>query len=168
MTSPKVRDGSLAAADFKAGELPAGARGPAGPAGPEGDPGAQGPAGTARAYGTIRYLGPEILAARSTANVTGVERLGKGRYCVTVAGIDPATTSPVASVDWSATSGPEGNASAMFVRAENNGCSGQDKFVFATERQGNVAVDQNNAPNSAVAVAPADFADDVSFQFIIP
>jgi hypothetical protein len=29
-------------------------------------------------------------------------------------------------------------------------------------------VDQNNVQNGAIAVGPADFADDVSFQFIIP
>ena len=36
VTSPKVQDGSLLAADFKPGQLPAGQRGPAGPAGPSG------------------------------------------------------------------------------------------------------------------------------------
>src|SRR5829696_8962984 len=41
----KVRDGTLAATDFKAGQLPAG------PQGPKGDPGAQGPKGDAGAPG---------------------------------------------------------------------------------------------------------------------
>jgi hypothetical protein len=39
VTGPKVKNGSLTAADFKAGQLPAG------PQGPKGDPGAQGPNG---------------------------------------------------------------------------------------------------------------------------
>jgi hypothetical protein len=42
VTSPKVLDGSLLAADFKAGQLPAGQQGPAGPAGPQGPSGAAG------------------------------------------------------------------------------------------------------------------------------
>jgi hypothetical protein len=48
VTSRKVVDGSLVAADFKAGQLPAGPRGPKGDVGPQGlkgDPGAQGPKG---------------------------------------------------------------------------------------------------------------------------
>jgi hypothetical protein len=44
VTSSKVLDGSLLAADFKAGQLPAGQRGPVGPAGPVGP---QGPSGVA-------------------------------------------------------------------------------------------------------------------------
>jgi Collagen triple helix repeat (20 copies) len=48
VTGPKVKDASLMAADFKAGQLPAGPQGPKGdpgPQGPKGDPGAQGPKG---------------------------------------------------------------------------------------------------------------------------
>jgi hypothetical protein len=64
-----VRDASLRARDFRAGDLPAGARGPAGPAGqqgaagPQGATGAQGaagpqgPAGTARAFGVVNADG---------------------------------------------------------------------------------------------------------------
>jgi hypothetical protein len=44
VTGLKVKDGSLLAADFKAGQLP---RGPQGPAGPKGDPGAKGATGAA-------------------------------------------------------------------------------------------------------------------------
>lgn len=47
VTTNKVKDGSLTAADFKAGQLPAGAQGPAGPAGPKGrDAGDPIPSGT--------------------------------------------------------------------------------------------------------------------------
>ena len=48
VNSKKVKNGSLLRADFKAGQIPAGARGPAGPAGaqgPQGTQGVQGPAG---------------------------------------------------------------------------------------------------------------------------
>jgi hypothetical protein len=44
VTGPKVKNGSLLAADFKAGQLPRGPQGPKGdpgPQGPKGDPGAQ-------------------------------------------------------------------------------------------------------------------------------
>jgi hypothetical protein len=66
VTGAKVKDGSLTAADFGAGQLPggqpgpqgprgetgpAGPRGPAGPAGPRGPEGAQGPAGPAGTNG---------------------------------------------------------------------------------------------------------------------
>jgi hypothetical protein len=58
VTSAKVRDGSLTAADFRRGTLKAGPRGPAGPAGPQGangQTGAQGPAGP---QGTSGPAGP--------------------------------------------------------------------------------------------------------------
>ena len=45
VNSIKVANGSLLKADFKAGQIPAGAAGPAGPAGPAGAAGAAGPAG---------------------------------------------------------------------------------------------------------------------------
>ena len=48
VTGRKVKDGTLSATDFKAGQLPAGPKGDAGapgPAGPKGDPGTPGPAG---------------------------------------------------------------------------------------------------------------------------
>ena len=45
VTSPKVKDGSLLAADFKAGQLPRGPQGPKGDPGPQGIQGQQGPAG---------------------------------------------------------------------------------------------------------------------------
>jgi hypothetical protein len=50
VTGAKVKDGTLAAADFAAGQLPAGPAGPkgdAGAAGPKGDAGTQGPKGDA-------------------------------------------------------------------------------------------------------------------------
>jgi hypothetical protein len=51
ITSPKVKDGSLLVKDFKAGQLPAGARGDAGPAGPAGPTGPAGPKGDTGAMG---------------------------------------------------------------------------------------------------------------------
>jgi hypothetical protein len=45
VNSKKVKNASLLRADFKAGQIPAGARGPAGPAGPQGPQGPQGTQG---------------------------------------------------------------------------------------------------------------------------
>src|SRR3954451_6428494 len=45
VVSSKVKNGSLRAADFAPGELPAGAQGPQGPAGSAGPQGSAGPAG---------------------------------------------------------------------------------------------------------------------------
>ena len=62
VTSAKVKDHSLLAADFKAGQLPAG------PQGPKGDPGPQGPRGI---MGTVqRYAPLESVAANSSATST--------------------------------------------------------------------------------------------------
>ena len=47
----KVKDGTLAAADFKAGQLPAGPKGETGPQGPQGPAGPQGPEGAKGAPG---------------------------------------------------------------------------------------------------------------------
>jgi hypothetical protein len=47
VSSPKVQNGSLLAADFKPGQLPAGPKGPAGATGPAGPAGPTGPAGAA-------------------------------------------------------------------------------------------------------------------------
>jgi hypothetical protein len=65
VTSPKVLDGSLLAADFKAGQLPAGQQGPAGPAGPAGP---QGPSGAA---GGVSGL--EVIYAASIGGVFTVK-----------------------------------------------------------------------------------------------
>lgn len=47
ITGPKVKDGSLKAGDFAAGQLPAGAKGDVGPQGPKGDKGDTGTVGAA-------------------------------------------------------------------------------------------------------------------------
>ena len=64
VTSAKVKDRSLRAKDFAAGELPSGAKGDtgspgaAGPAGPAGQAGPAGPAGSAGAIGATGPAGP--------------------------------------------------------------------------------------------------------------
>jgi hypothetical protein len=60
VTASKVRNGSLLAADFAAGQIPAG---PRGPAGPQGAPGAQGPPGPQGRWAHV--LAPGVIAAQS-------------------------------------------------------------------------------------------------------
>ncbi len=75
VSSIKVANGSLLKADFKAGQIPAGAQGPAGPAGPAGAAGAAGPAGpfpdTLPTGKTVRgayNIGGTAVAAGGLAN----------------------------------------------------------------------------------------------------
>jgi hypothetical protein len=81
VTSSKVRDGSLLAADFKPGQLPAGAKGDQGPQG------ARGPAGqdATKLFGYIRDFGTGDTANVEYGNgVTAVsDGAGAGTYTVT-------------------------------------------------------------------------------------
>ncbi len=94
VTSAKVKDASLLAQDFKAGQLPAG---PAGPAGKDGAP------GSARAYGYV--LADGSLDTARSKNLTVSKITGQlGAYCVRPAsgsGIDPNSELPVVSASLS-------------------------------------------------------------------
>ena len=72
--SSKVKNRSLLAEDFKAGQLPAGPRGFMGARGPAG------PRGTAKAYGHVSNDG-SIDTVHSSPGVTS-SKLGNGQYCV--------------------------------------------------------------------------------------
>src|SRR3954452_5981579 len=71
VTSPKVKDHSLRAVDFAAGQLrpgatgPAGADGAAGPSGPRGDTGAKGDPGAKGDTGTAGALPATLPAGKS-------------------------------------------------------------------------------------------------------
>ena len=64
--SSKVKDGSLFRRDFRAGQIPAGARGPAGATGPQGLAGATGPQGHTGATGAQGLTGATGAAGPST------------------------------------------------------------------------------------------------------
>jgi hypothetical protein len=92
VTGPKVKDGSLRAADFARGQLPQGSVGPAGPAGatgtqgpagPTGPPGPAGPAGPQGASPATAwaYAGPSGL--QRAKGVVSSELTGAGTYRVT-------------------------------------------------------------------------------------
>jgi hypothetical protein len=87
VTGAKVKNRTLTAVDFKAGQLPAGPQGPAGPEGPRGDTGAAGQPGPAGATGISGYevvntapatLGPGAITAVSASCPAGKKVLGGG------------------------------------------------------------------------------------------
>ena len=101
VTSPKVKNGSLLASDFKAGQLPAGKQGPPGPQG------AQGPAGAAGASGATKVtpLDSSTIVAAGADQSTSVscdpgEKATGGGVFVLDAGCNTVlTTVPVTQSD---------------------------------------------------------------------
>jgi hypothetical protein len=72
VVSKKVKDGSLAAGDFKKGQLPEGPKGPTGDQGPQGQPGAPGATtsvltGRANIAGIDSFLAPSGISPASLA-----------------------------------------------------------------------------------------------------
>jgi hypothetical protein len=89
VTSAKVRNRSLRARDFKAGQLPSGERGPA---------------GSARAYAEVNAGGVSLAPSFKPGAVKGftaVSNPSTGLYCLTPeAGIDAHTSAAVVSPLW--------------------------------------------------------------------
>jgi hypothetical protein len=84
VNSAKVRNGSLLAEDFAAGQLPAGPKGDKGDTGAKGDKGDPGDAGTAVAYATVTGAGT-VLPSKSK-NITQANLdpdTVAGNYCFT-------------------------------------------------------------------------------------
>jgi hypothetical protein len=94
VTSPKVKDGSLLARDFKAEQLPVGAPGPKGDQGAKGDHGAQGDLGnqglTGDSGSALAYAREQVVfdvldkpSRQLTAakNVNSMDRVGTGKFC---------------------------------------------------------------------------------------
>jgi hypothetical protein len=151
----QVINGSLLKKDFKAGQLPRGARGPrgpvgaagsTGPAGPAGSagatgatgatgaagaPGAPGPAGTARAYGLVDATGTSVTRSK---NVVSVSTPTAGEYCITLdSGVSFASTGVVAIPDWS-TDGTSGTSiTHVEWRTSGNGCAAGQVDILTFE-----------------------------------
>jgi hypothetical protein len=90
VTGLKVKDGSLAAADFKAGQLPAGPqglkgdKGDTGPAGPKGDAGTPGPKGDTGAAG---LQGPKgDTGATGPVGIGGYEEVSNTNFTILAPG----------------------------------------------------------------------------------
>ena len=72
VTTVQVKDHSLLAKDFKAGQIPRGKQGPAGPAGPAGAAGPTGPAGPAGGAAAIKWalVNPNGSIASQSGGIT--------------------------------------------------------------------------------------------------
>jgi len=77
VTSVQVKDRSLLARDFKAGQLP---RGPAGPAGPAGPQGPAGPAGSSGAGARWALVRPDGGIAAQSGGITLAAHPSAGTY----------------------------------------------------------------------------------------
>jgi hypothetical protein len=141
VTTIQVKDRSLLARDFKAGQLPRGAAGPAGPAGAAGPAGPAGPAGGAgsaavkwalvRADGGIAaQSGGITLAAKPSAGVyilsigsavTGKPILASGGYAADAGDQRGETTAgPCGGGAEGRTCPTSDNTSSVFVQTRNN------------------------------------------------
>jgi hypothetical protein len=118
VTSAKVKNSSLLAKDFKAGQLPAGAKGDPGAAGAKGDAGPNGAAGTARAYG--RVVGTTFSRSKNVVSVTNPTA---GQFCITLdASIDASTTGAIVTPDYSGDStGTGGNGTQAWAEFRSGG-----------------------------------------------
>jgi hypothetical protein len=122
ITGAKVKNRSLMAADFKAGQLPAGPHGPAGLPGPKGDKGDTGAAGAAGISGLeIVVRAPETVPAGQHGYgeaycPTGKKPIGGGGG-TTDGGLAISHTGP--------------NANGWFVDAENTAGVAVDLRVYA-------------------------------------
>jgi hypothetical protein len=106
------------------------------------------------------------MTARSKG-ISSVTRLDVGSYCVIAPGIDSDEVPAAVTVDWSNTSGPERNASAMTSEAVGCGPGGTG-FLVITDRQPVIAVDADGGINNAAVSGPAESANDVGFTIVIP
>jgi hypothetical protein len=102
VTSVQVKDRSLLARDFKAGQIPRGAAGPAGPAGAAGPAGPAGPSGAAKAYARVLAGGDvDDPRARGIADAA-VSHPSAGVYCIDVEG---GAVNAIATLDTAGSSG---------------------------------------------------------------
>ena len=96
--------------------------------------------------------------------ISSVSRISEGQWCVVAPGIDPLETPAVVSVDWSTTSSPEGNASAMV--AADTQCEGGG-FVVFTYYGPDIEV-FDTAGNVRTVRGSSTFSDSVAFTIVIP
>jgi hypothetical protein len=127
VTASKVKDGSLLSADFKAGQIPAGAAGPAGPAGAAGPAGPAGAAGPGAKWALLKADGT-ILAQSGGISLTS--HPGAGTYVLNfgaavnghliIANASWATGGFQGTVITSPCGGPPEGAAACSVGGDNN------------------------------------------------
>ena len=96
VVSKLVKNGSLLKADFKRGQLPAGARGVAGPTGAAGPVGPQGPPGPLQPFGSENIIDESLVAADLAAGSVSTSEVLDGS--LTMADLDGAETSGAISL----------------------------------------------------------------------
>jgi hypothetical protein len=109
VTAAKVKDHSLRAADFGAGQLPAGPKGDpgtAGPQGPQGATGPTGPRGPSDAYVKTSQSPVVVVPALTTKTVATLDIPKPGKYVVTAKAVVFST----AGADIVCSLGPSGSA----------------------------------------------------------
>src|SRR5580765_2254495 len=80
VTTVQVKNGSLLSRDFKAGQLPRGARGPVGPVGPAGPAGPAGPSGSSGAGARWALVRPDGGIAAQSGGITLAAHPTSGNY----------------------------------------------------------------------------------------
>jgi hypothetical protein len=118
VTTVKVKNGSLLKADFKAGQIPAGAAGPAGPAGAAGAAGAAGPAGPSDAY--ARFLNGPLVVPPAPATLANLAVPQAGKYVV-FAKVFIAQSGGSATIACTLVAGTDSDESRVGLLAGQNG-----------------------------------------------
>jgi hypothetical protein len=95
VTTAKVKNGTLLKADFKAGQIAAGAAGPAGPAGASGAAGPAGPAGPSDAY--ARFLDGPIAVPAASTTLANLSIPQAGKYVISGKAYFTATATGIAT-----------------------------------------------------------------------
>lgn len=150
VTTGKVRDESLLAQDFKAGELPKGA---------------DGAPGSARAYAVVdgrTCLVGDFCALRKTKDVAYVFQIDQGHYCVGVNGISADAPDSVAVV----TATYQGELTEASFLFPNRGCVARE-FEVETELADKINV-RNAAGDGTVQVERPPVRNSIEFTVVIP
>ena len=173
VTSPKVRDQSLLARDFAAGQLPAGLKGDTGEKGDKGDPGekgdqgvpgqpgADGTPGTARAYGRVTGCISAFCTITRNKGIAYAVNVGSGRYCVGVNNITPADSVAIVSVASTAFGGG-------VVEWRSNLACVASEFEIQTYVQPEVSVRNASNTGTTTVAAPHTTDNAVDFAIAIP
>lgn len=149
VTSVQVKDRSLLARDFRAGQIPRGATGPAGPAGPAGPQGPAGPAGGSAAVrwalvrpdgGIAAQSGGITLAAKPSAGayilnfgsaVTGKPIVASGGYAADASDQRGETTAgPCGGGAEGRTCSTSDTTSSVFVQTRNEAGNATDHAFY--------------------------------------
>jgi hypothetical protein len=139
VTSSKVRDHSLLAADFKAGQLQKGAAGAQGPAGATGATGPTGPVGPSSA--TEVFVDGDVTANTGTAKtVATLTNLPAGSYVITSKTVGRSAVANDAESACVLSAGTDTDRSQAHL---NNGAPGQtqvNQLTTTTTASGNVTL----------------------------